>query len=173
MIFGINTKCDFSNLRQFWNITSGIYAKYHVQSCYYLFILLPAKVFVIFTWRYFKLSWNTTALSQSICRNFSCSSIKNEIIVFTFILGDVKCKFVLSKTLKILFSLVNVFCDWQRSHHHGHRRVESPHHILLFSTGDLALTWVSGVFFSTTAGNFSRLETKHWNQNLKNKSAGF
>ena len=32
------------------------------------------KRFVIFTCRYFKLSWNTTALSQSNCRNFSCSS---------------------------------------------------------------------------------------------------
>ena len=30
---------------------------------------------VIFTCRYFKLGWNTTALSQSNCRNFSCSSI--------------------------------------------------------------------------------------------------
>ena len=35
--------------------------------------------FVIFTYRYFKLSWNTTALSQSNYRNFSCSSIKQEI----------------------------------------------------------------------------------------------
>ena len=35
------------------------------------------KRFVIFTCRYFKLSWNTTALSQSDCRNFSCSSITN------------------------------------------------------------------------------------------------
>ena len=34
----------------------------------------PQKV-VIFTCRYFKLSWNTTALSQSNCRNFSCSNI--------------------------------------------------------------------------------------------------
>ena len=33
------------------------------------------KRFVIFTRRYFKLSWNTTALIQSNCRNFSCSSI--------------------------------------------------------------------------------------------------
>ena len=33
------------------------------------------KRFVIFTCRYFKLSWSTTALSQSNCRNFSCSSI--------------------------------------------------------------------------------------------------
>ena len=31
--------------------------------------------FVIFTCRYFKLSWITTALSQSNCRNFSYSSI--------------------------------------------------------------------------------------------------
>ena len=33
------------------------------------------KRFVIFTCRYFKLSSNTTALSQSNCRNFSCSGI--------------------------------------------------------------------------------------------------
>ena len=32
------------------------------------------KKFVIFTCRYFKLSWNTTALNQSDCRNLSCSS---------------------------------------------------------------------------------------------------
>ena len=35
------------------------------------------KGFVMFTCRYFKLSWNTTALSQSDCRNFSCSSIRS------------------------------------------------------------------------------------------------
>ena len=34
------------------------------------------KRFVIFTCRYFESSWNTIALSQSNCRNFSCSSIK-------------------------------------------------------------------------------------------------
>ena len=37
------------------------------------------KSFVIFTCRYFKLSWNTTALSQSNCRNSSCSSINTVI----------------------------------------------------------------------------------------------
>ena len=40
------------------------------KSGYYLFILQPAK-----TCRYFKFSWNATALSQSNCINFSCSSI--------------------------------------------------------------------------------------------------
>ena len=40
------------------------------KSCCYLFILQPKKA-VIFTCRYFNLSWNTTALSQSNCRNFS------------------------------------------------------------------------------------------------------
>ena len=34
------------------------------------------KRFVIFTCRYFKLSRNTTALSQSNCTNFLCSGIK-------------------------------------------------------------------------------------------------
>ena len=53
-------------------------------SKYHSFILLPAKDFVIFTCRYFKLSWSTTALSQSDCRNFSCSSINAIILVILF-----------------------------------------------------------------------------------------
>ena len=63
------------NLRQFWNIKSGIYAKYHVQIMLLFVYTTTHKRFVIFTRRYFKLSWNTTALIQSNCRNFSCSSI--------------------------------------------------------------------------------------------------
>ena len=53
MIFGINTTRDISKLpqislaynglwnyvKQFWNITRGIYAKYHYKSCYYLYKL--------------------------------------------------------------------------------------------------------------------------------------
>ena len=58
-----------------WNIASGIYAKYHIQ----IMILFVSKRFVIFTHRYFKLSWNTT-LSQSNCRNFSRSN-KNMLTV--------------------------------------------------------------------------------------------
>ena len=38
------------------------------------------KRFVIFICRHFELSWNTTALSQSNCRNFSCSSINTMYI---------------------------------------------------------------------------------------------
>ena len=83
MIFSINTSSDISKLlyvireicRQFWNITSGIYAKYHVQIMLLFVYTTTLKRFVIFTCRYFKLSWNTTALSQSNCRNFSCTSI--------------------------------------------------------------------------------------------------
>ena len=84
MIFAINTTSDISkllyeisrdNLRQFWNITSGIYAKYHEQIMLLFVYTTTYTRFVIFTCRYFKLSWNTTALSQSNCRNFSCSSI--------------------------------------------------------------------------------------------------
>ena len=54
----------------------GIYAKYHVQIMLLFVYATTSKRFVIFTCRYFKLSWNTTALSQSNCRNFSCSSIR-------------------------------------------------------------------------------------------------
>ena len=67
---------DIRNLRQFWNITSDIYAEYHVQIMLLFVYTTTRKSFVIFTCRYFKLSWNTTALSQSNCRNFSCSSVK-------------------------------------------------------------------------------------------------
>ena len=54
------------NLRQLWNIRSGIYAKYHVQIMLLFVYTTTGNIFVIFTCRYFKLSWNTTALSQQI-----------------------------------------------------------------------------------------------------------
>ena len=67
------------NLRQFWNVTSGIYVKYHIQITLSFVYTATHKRLVIFTCRYFKLSWDTTALSQSNCRNFSCSSINGKI----------------------------------------------------------------------------------------------
>ena len=81
VIFGINTTSDISkllgewNLRQFWNITSAIYAKYDLQIMVLIVYTTTCRRFVIFACRYFKLSWNTTALSQSNYRNFSWSSI--------------------------------------------------------------------------------------------------
>ena len=66
-------------------ICSDIWHKYHnwrnftYKSCYYLFMLATRKSFVIFTCTNFKLSWNTTDLSQSNCRNFSCIGINREI----------------------------------------------------------------------------------------------
>ena len=48
------------------------------KSCYYLFTLSTTrKGFEIFTCRYFKLSWNTTALSQSNYINFLWSRDKS------------------------------------------------------------------------------------------------
>ena len=49
------------------------------------------KGFVIFSFRYFKLSWNTTALSRSNCRNFSCSSIHAQTILNKKKWGDRNC----------------------------------------------------------------------------------
>ena len=66
------------NLRRFWIMTSGIYVQYHLQIMLLFFYSTTRKGFAIFTCRYFKLSWDTTALSQSNCRNFPCNSIKNE-----------------------------------------------------------------------------------------------
>ena len=69
------------NLRQFWNITSGIYAKYHVRIMLLFVYTTTQKRFLIFTCRYFiLLSGNTTVVSQSNCRNFSCSSITRRIV---------------------------------------------------------------------------------------------
>ena len=48
-----------------------------------VFMPTTRRRFVIFTCRYFKLSWNTTALSQSNCRNFSFSSIIFEVSCHT------------------------------------------------------------------------------------------
>ena len=71
VIFGINTTSDISkllyvNLRQFWNITCGIYAKYHVQIVLLFVYTTPRKRFVIFTRRYFKFSWNIYHHSKPI-----------------------------------------------------------------------------------------------------------
>ena len=65
--------------RPFRNITQGIYAEYHVQIILLFDYTTTGKRFVIFTCRY--LSWNTSALSQSNCRNFSCSSITTRILI--------------------------------------------------------------------------------------------
>ena len=63
-------------------ICSDIWYKYH--EWYFKIVIRNVyttthKRFVIFTCRYFKSSWNTTALSQSNCSNFSCSSINLEL----------------------------------------------------------------------------------------------
>ena len=75
-------KIAIRNFRQFRNITSGIYVKYHVQIMLLFVYTTTRKRFVIFTCGYFKLSWNTTALNQSNCRNFSCSTIKTNLLIF-------------------------------------------------------------------------------------------
>ena len=111
MIFGINTTSDILKLLYvIWDNFETI-LKYHewylCQICYYLFIPQHTKRFVIFTCRYFKLSWNTTALSQSDCRNFSCSSINSETGC------SFACHFViLSRNVGILIgSLLQASCD--------------------------------------------------------------
>ena len=111
-IFGINTTSDISKLLYViswavralgeWNLKkfSGVVFMPNItyKSCYYLFVLSTNKRFVIFTRRYFKLSWNTTALSQSNRRNFSCSSISILVIAwFVVIFGKNKTTSDISK----------------------------------------------------------------------------
>ena len=88
MIFGVNTTSDILKLlyvisRAIRRVKFETILKYHEwylcqisQQILLLFVYTTTcKRFVIFTCRYFKWSWNTTSLSQSNCRNFSCSSI--------------------------------------------------------------------------------------------------
>ena len=92
MIFGINTTSDISKLLYVISHAVGrvkfetIILKYHewylcqtsrTNHAIINFVYTTTREgFVIFTSRCFKLSRNTTALSQSNCRNFSCSSIE-------------------------------------------------------------------------------------------------
>ena len=76
----------------------------HAIICLYYY---PQKV-VIFTCRYFKLSWNTTALSQSNCRNFSCSSIKHYFNKH-FTVSSLLC----GRVISILRRVLSIFIpDW-------------------------------------------------------------
>ena len=62
-LFGTNTKSDILKLLYVYTyITSGIYAKYHVQIMQLFVYATTRKGFVIFACRYFKLSWHTTAV---------------------------------------------------------------------------------------------------------------
>ena len=73
------------------------------------------KCLVIFTRRSFKLSWNTTVLSQSSCRNFSCSSIKPVIhcIPFCSWMKEASCNWTdtISSTISLCseFKLENIY----------------------------------------------------------------
>ena len=88
--FGINNTSDISKLFykiEIWDnfeISQVVFMpNIMYKSCYYLFNTTTGNIFVIFTCRYFKLSWNTTALSQSNCRNFSCRSISPKALINT------------------------------------------------------------------------------------------
>ena len=78
----ISTVSTFLNIRtSYWSASSGFRLPGEIPAgaITLLFVYTATgNSFVIFTCRYFKLSWNTTALSQSNCRNFSCSSITQE-----------------------------------------------------------------------------------------------
>ena len=97
VIFSINTTSDISKLlyvisRAVRRVKFETILKYHewylcqilrtnhAIICLYYY---PQR-FVILICRYFKLRWNTNALSQSNCRNFSCSSINGVIYAWRF-----------------------------------------------------------------------------------------
>ena len=88
VIFGRNTTSDISKLLHvIWRAVTRMKfetnLKYHERYLWQISITNHAIICLyyypqrvgIFTCRYFKLSWNTTALSQSNCSNFSCSSV--------------------------------------------------------------------------------------------------
>ena len=94
VVFGINTTSDISKLlyvisRAVRRVKFETISKYHewylcqisLQIMLLFVYTTTRKGFVIFTCRYFKWSWNTTALSQSHWKNVSCSSVNRETIL--------------------------------------------------------------------------------------------
>ena len=82
MVFGVNTTSTTSDTSKLLYIISRAAKRVKFETIlkyhnWYLYLVYSTtrRRFVIFTCGYFKLSWNTTALSQSNYRNFSCSSI--------------------------------------------------------------------------------------------------
>ena len=89
MIFGINTTSDISKslsvisravrrvkFETIFEISRVVFTPNITHKIVLLLVYnTTRKRFVILTCWCFKLSWNTTALSQSNCRNFPCSSI--------------------------------------------------------------------------------------------------
>ena len=72
----------------------------HAFTCLYYYL----QRFVIFTWRYFKLSWNFSFLSQTKCRNFSCSSV-NSLMPLYFTVVWWFCS-TQEKISRVLFSIL-------------------------------------------------------------------
>ena len=97
-------------------ICSGICTKYQFRIMLLLVYITTRKRFVIFTCRYFKLSWDTTALSQSDCRNFSCSSSINYINTrkmpnhFTLIFFAAKGAIYYVAVTTVIFSFAKITC---------------------------------------------------------------
>ena len=95
-------------IMKFETITSGIYAKYHVQIMLLIVYITTLKRFVISTCRYFKLSWNTTALSQSNCRNVWCRSINTVITSLIVILVTWRsCYFPICPFVSLALQLIS------------------------------------------------------------------
>ena len=85
VIFSINTTSDIWKIWHNFEISLVVFMpNVTYKSCLLFVYTTTHKRFVIFTFGYFKLSWNTTALSQSNCRNFSCSCIMESYKKFLF-----------------------------------------------------------------------------------------
>ena len=84
MIFGVYTISDISTLLRviswaFRRVKFEIILKYH--EWYLCQISRTNHAIICFYYWYFKLSWMTTALIQSNCGNFPCSSIRYRILL--------------------------------------------------------------------------------------------
>ena len=113
---------------------------YVISRAFRLIILLfvyitTRKRFVIFTCRYFKLSWNTNVLSQSNCRNFSCSS---RIIIIIIIIIIILKTGVPKKQIAVLLFSWSIL----------HEKAGSSTDCSYFSGSSFSTSWFSGAKFS-------------------------
>ena len=138
------------NLRQFWNITSGICAKYHVQIMLLFVYTTTNKSFVISTRRYFKLSWNTTALSQTNSRNISCRSIITVIL-----------RYLLSHSIVIALRLASPLLTSPKFNSSSFRKKTDTYS---------QYSWIAGTRLDTFATVKLKREVTFWNVLLSSPS---
>ena len=120
-----------------------------------IFYTTTRKRFLIFTCRYFKLSWNTTALSLSNRKNFSC-------IIIIVVVKNKNLLLTTKPTIKTYLQLISLMKK---------KTVRSKHYLQVISFHRLLFFWISKnsiqltKFISVKTISF-HLKTNHFDRKI-------